>query len=117
MHISQTFPPPFKLYEKIKEYFSSHSSHSTYSKNLFQIRISKQDIYDIESSNYSSEITISGIITDDTLNTLNDNDVFEKIYSFLEFLFVELHLCSLPFLFRGFNEYKRYHILPNLKKK
>jgi hypothetical protein len=82
---------PFKLYEKIKEYFLEHSSYLSHSKNLFQIRISKQDIYDIESSNYSSEMVISGIITDDklnTLNTLNDNDVFEKIYSFLEFLFV-----------------------------
>lgn len=96
----------FQLYEKIKQYYSNQSKKYSFNPN-----ISKRDVYDVESQMYLSEIVISGIITN---NLINDNDVFEEIYLFLEFLLIELDLSCLTFIFNGLDEKKMYNIL-NLK--
>lgn len=102
----------FQLYEKIKQYYSKDSKDSKELKKYsFNPTISKRDVYDVESQMYLYEIVICGIIRN---NLINDNDVFEEIYLFLEFLLIELDLRSLTFIFNGFDEKKMYNIL-NLK--
>lgn len=98
---------------KVKEWMS------TQDKYIFEVCVSNVETVFYEKQ-YSPCIKISGFIEDDNIS---DNDAFEKIYSLFEYLFVELSLTSLTFIFKGFideiiadNQHKVYRIEKPKKK-
>lgn len=93
------------VYEQIRTYVN------TFKINL-KLCVSSEVMF-YENKSYDI-VKVTSIIEEDNIN---DNDVFEMVYTFLEHMFVLLSLSSLTFVFKGFNEYKTYKILKNSFKK
>lgn len=93
------------IYEKIRKYINPF-------KTSLKLCISSELMF-YENKSYDI-LKITSIFEDD--NT-NDNDLFETIYTFLEYIFLSLSLTSLKFIFNGFDERKIYKIKNNTLKK
>lgn len=81
----------FTIYQKVKEWFEKRDSKY---KFIINIRITKEDFFCIYSNEFKCYLKIYGQIFDENVN---DNDVFEELYSFFEFLFIELNMKELHF--------------------
>ncbi len=108
----------YLIYQKVKEWFSLNSSI------IYEPILTKVDILDIilddhnhhnhhKEIKYKSCINIRGHIID---NKVNDFDVFEELYNFFEFLFLELKVKEISFIFRDSEEIK-FHQISNVIKK
>jgi hypothetical protein len=82
-------------------------------KLLFIPHISDEAFFCKEENVFKNSVRIRGYIQKEDIN---DNDVFEQIYSFLEHIFTSMKLFSLSFFFKGFNEEKIYIIRKNKEK-
>jgi len=83
-------------------------------KLLFIPHISDEAFFCIQEKVFKNSVRIRGYIKKEDIN---DNDVFEQIYSFLEHIFISMKLFSLHFIFKGFNEEKIYTIKHVKKQK
>lgn len=92
------------VYEKIRKYLNPF-------KTPLKLCVTSEIMF-FENKSYDT-VKITSIFEDD--NT-NDNDLFETIYTFLEYIFVSLSLTSLTFIFKGFDEHKIYKIKNNKNK-
>lgn len=97
----------YDLFNTIKDYYEN------YEKPLFIPYLSDENFFCREEKTFKNSVRIHGIICKEDIN---DNDVFEQIYSFLEYIFISLKLPYLTFVFKGFNDEKIYNIKPNDKK-
>jgi hypothetical protein len=97
----------YDLFNTIKDYYEN------YEKPLFIPCLSDENFFCREEKTFKNCVRIHGIISKEDIN---DNDVFEQIYSFLEYIFISLKLPYLTFVFKGFNDEKIYNIKPNDKK-
>jgi len=88
---------------------------------IFDVCVSNGDIV-FHKNSYQSCVKIAGIIDD---NNINDNEVFFKLYSLFEYLFINLEKCEtvnglksvdISFVFEGFSERKLYKLMPIKKK-
>jgi hypothetical protein len=85
----------------------------TQDNHIFDICVSNTDTVFYKDS-YQQCIKISGIVED---SKKNDNDIFFKLYSLFEYLFINLEKkIDISFVFEGFQEKKLYRILPIVKK-
>jgi hypothetical protein len=87
----------FKLYEVIKIYLLINLNKRV----IITPSLSKKDIFDYSKNSFVQVIKVSGYILDDTIN---DNDIFEALYQFFEYIFLELDMKDLSFLYKSFNE-------------
>ena len=71
----------FKLYEVIKTYLNNNVNK----RLIITPSLSKKDVFDYSKNSFVQFIKVSGYILDDTIN---DNDVFESLYHFFEYIFI-----------------------------
>jgi hypothetical protein len=81
----------FLIYNLTKEWFQQRNSKY---KLIIDIRLSKIDFFCTHNNDFKNYILINGQIHDDNVN---DNDVFEELYGFFEYLFINLKLKNLSF--------------------
>ena len=94
----------FDINIKVKEWMEKNEKH------IFEISLSNYETIFYEKE-YCPCIKISGFVEDENIN---DHDVFEKIYHFFEYLFIELNLPFLSFVFQN-KVYKISKPIKNLK--
>ena len=104
----------FKLYEVIKTYLNNNVNK----RLIITPSLSKKDVFDYSKNSFVQFIKVSGYILDETIN---DNDVFESLYHFFEYIFIELDMKDLSFIYKSFNEDSfceelLYKIFKNKKK-
>ena len=104
----------FKLYEVIKTYLNNNVNK----RLIITPSLSKKDVFDYSKNSFVQFIKVSGYILDETIN---DNDVFESLYHFFEYIFIELDMKDLSFIYKSFNEDSSqkellYKIFKNKKK-
>lgn len=81
----------FEIYTNIKEWFQQRQHKNKY---IFDMCISKVDFFCKYNNEFKNYIEIRGEIFDENVN---DNDVFEELYLFFEYLFINLKLKNLSF--------------------
>jgi hypothetical protein len=104
----------FKIYEVIKTYLTSNLNK----RIIITPYLSKKDVFDYSKNTFIRIVKVSGHILDDTVN---DNDIFEVLYKFFEYIFIELDMKELCFVYKLFNEDScqretAYKIFKNEKK-
>lgn len=88
---------------KVKQWMKEQENH------IFDVCVSNADTVFYKNS-YQQCVKISGIVED---SEKNDNDIFFKLYSLFEYLFINLEKkVDISFLFEGLQEKKLYKILP-----
>jgi len=88
----------FQIYEIIKSYLSNNTNKK---RIIIKPSLSKEDIYDHNINTFVSSIRVSGYILDDNIN---DNDIFEALYLFFEYIFLQLDIKELYFIYNNLNE-------------
>lgn len=81
----------FAIYQKVKEWFEKRISKY---KFIISIQLSKQDFFCTHSNDFKTYIKIQGQILEENIS---DNDIFEELYTFFEYLFIQLKMKELSF--------------------
>jgi hypothetical protein len=84
-----------ELYWEIKKWIEIRNNKNNILK-ISKMSFIKQDIFDIIDCKIKSSIKINGIVYN---NNINDFDIFEEIYLFLEFMVLEFNKKELIFVF------------------
>ncbi len=79
----------FEIYEKVKQWFAD--SKNKY-KFIIKPRLTTEELF--SENKFKKYIVIKGYIED--IN-LNDNDIFEEVYSFFEYIFIKMEMEELSF--------------------
>lgn len=87
----------FKICELIKTYLSTNLNKRV----IITPYLSKNDVFDYSKNSFEQVVKVSGYMLDDTVN---DNDVFEALYQFFEYIFLSLNMKELYFIYKSFNE-------------